>query len=125
MCIPPIIPFLTELTLVTKSGSFMIIVIYLVNKLYVMSPQIFPNSKVAPAKNYSDSFVVCNQCYPLQFFGNKSVHYCNQLAEMHVSLQKILLHENAMPHVAKLILQKLTDFTQPLYSIDLSPTDYV
>lgn len=66
--------------------------------------------------------------------------YCNQLADMHASLQEkspalvnrrgpILLHDNARPHVARLTLQKLTDLgyetlPHPPYSPDLSPTDY-
>ncbi|XP_029641250.1 histone-lysine N-methyltransferase SETMAR-like [Octopus sinensis] len=66
--------------------------------------------------------------------------YCNQLAEIHAHLQKmisalvnrcgpILLHNKAKPHVTRMTLQKLTDLgnetlPHPPYSPDLSPADY-
>ena len=49
-----------------------------------------PKAKFALAKDYGDSLMVCNWCYPLHLFGNKSEQYCNQLADMHASLQKKL-----------------------------------
>ncbi|KAF2361231.1 Transposase type 1 [Trinorchestia longiramus] len=66
--------------------------------------------------------------------------YCNDLAVMHARLSEkrpalvnrrgpILLHDNARPHVARMIVQKLTELgyetlPHPPYSPDLSPTDY-
>ncbi|KAE9419249.1 hypothetical protein Angca_004834, partial [Angiostrongylus cantonensis] len=63
-----------------------------------------------------------------------------QIDEIHRELQQerkalvsrkgsILLHDNAMPQIAKLALQKLNELgyetlPRPLYSPDLSPTDY-
>ena len=80
------------------------------------SGQTLPKAKIAPAKAFGENFVVCNQYYPLQPFGNKSEHYCNQFSEVHFSLQNkklalvnqcdlILLHDNARPHLARLTLQ--------------------
>ena len=44
------------------------------------------------------------------------------------SIERILLHDNARPHVAQLTLQKLNELgyetlPYPPYSLDLSPTD--
>ena len=66
--------------------------------------------------------------------------YCQQMDEMHQKLQQqhpafvkrkgpILLHDNAWPHVAKLTLHKLNELgyetlPHPLYSLELSPTNY-
>ncbi|KAF2368415.1 Transposase type 1 [Trinorchestia longiramus] len=66
--------------------------------------------------------------------------YCNDLAVMHALLSEkrpalvnrrgpILLHDNARPHVARMIIQKLTELgnetlPHPPYSPNLSPTDY-
>ena len=86
-CVTSVILFLAELSLVTKSGTFMIIVNNLVNGLIMRSPQTLSKTKVASAKYYSNSLVVCNWCYPLQFFENKLEHYCNQFANMQASLQ--------------------------------------
>ena len=57
-CVTPVISFLTELLLETKSESFMMIINDLVNGLIVMSPQTLPKTKVSLAKDYGDSFVV-------------------------------------------------------------------
>ncbi|KAF2350509.1 Transposase type 1 [Trinorchestia longiramus] len=66
--------------------------------------------------------------------------YCNDLAVMHARLSEkrpalvnrrgpILLHDNARPHVARMIVQKLTELgyetlPHPPYSPGLFPTDY-
>ena len=44
---------------------------------------------------------------------------------MSSSLVIILFYDNAWPHIAKMILQKLTDLRYPPYSLNLSHTDYV
>ena len=63
-----------------------------------------------------------------------------QIDEMHGKLQclqpalvnrkgSVLLHDNTQPHIAKPVLQKLSELgyrvlSQPQYSPDLSPTEY-
>ena len=76
MCVTPTILFLTELSLMTKSGSFMIIINGLVNGLIGMSPQPLSKAKMASEKDFGDSLVVYNQSYPRQLFGNQSEHNC-------------------------------------------------
>ena len=71
-----------------------------------------------------------------QFFQNlilKVLHekkkWCVNFFCMSSCLVKILFHDNVQPHLARIMLQKLTDlgcetFPHPPYSSDLSPTDY-
>ena len=81
VCVSPMIHFLTELPLVTKSGYFMIILndLSLVWSRWFL--QTFSKAKVASAKYYGHNLVVCNRWYRLQLFRNKLEHYCRDLLQ--------------------------------------------
>ena len=90
-----------------------------------------------PSLHNGDCLVVYSRSYPLFFFGTWRNE---ELEEMHqkLSVQRprlvnkdgvILVHDNARPHVSRTTVQKLNELQygtlpHPLYSPDLSPTDY-
>ncbi|KAF2356735.1 Transposase type 1 [Trinorchestia longiramus] len=144
LCTTPTIPFLTELSLVTKSGSFMITVNDQVNGSIVMSPKHFPKPMLHQKKIMVTVWWSAIGVIHYSFLGvNETLNaerYCNDLAVMHARLSEkrpalvnrrgpILFHDNARPHVARMTVQKLTELgyetlPHPPYSPDLSPTDY-
>ena len=80
VCKTPMIPLLNELSLMMKSDNLY----NLVNGLTVMSPTNTYQRQNCISKRFWWQFGVY---YPLHLFG-KSEHCCNQLADMHASLQK-------------------------------------
>ena len=101
-------------------------------------------SQTCTKKGHSHCLVVCCHCDPLQlsepWWNHWSEKYAKQIDEMHWKLQCLqpslvnrkgpnLLHDNAWPHVAQPMLQKLNKSGYKIlphspYSPDLSPTDY-
>ena len=71
--------------------------------------------KVASAKSYGNSLMVCNQCYPLQLFGNKLELYYKDLLQ---SASKIDCRNSQTWNT------KLYPILHIPYSSDHSPTEY-
>ena len=108
------------------------------------SSKALSKAKLAPEKGHGHCLVVCCPSDPLQlsesWWNHWSEKYAKQINEMHWKLQCLqpslvnrkgpnLLHDNAWPHVAQSMLQKLNKLGYKVlphlpYSPDLSPTDY-
>ena len=101
VCVTIMTPFLTELSVLTKSGYFMVIVKHLVNDLIVMSP---PNtSKNQNCMQKSMVIILWSTISVIHYIfmeTNQSITseiQCNQFANMHSSLQKqrpVLLNQH-------------------------------
>lgn len=85
---------------------------------------------------WDDEGILYHEYLPKDETINKE-RYCNQLDKLRQAIQTLrptktevhLLHDNARPHIAKLVKEKLETFgwniiPHPPYSPDIAPTDF-